>query len=293
MLTRRRFIRITAATTAGALLPLAHAQTAAPAVKPTLWQGVALGSGAELRLYHPNPAVAQSLIKRSLDEVARLEKVFSLYRDDSQIQQLNRTGSLKNPSPDLLAVLSQSRYVHRLTQGAFDPTVQTLWHLYADWFSRHPNSQTPPPHLAQAVQHIGFQHVQFSSREVRFTRPKMGITLNGIAQGYITDRITTLLEKAGLVHALVDLGELHHLDPQHRHPERVSVRDPKDPNGTRSGWITKPSPHQAATAPILTPMASSPTCSTPKQAAAAPATKASACAPTKPPLPMPCPPPLP
>ena len=194
---------------------------------------MALGSGAELRLYHPDPAVAQSLIKRSLDEVARLEKVFSLYRDDSQIQQLNRTGSLKNPSPDLLAVLSQSRYVHRLTQGAFDPTVQTLWHLYADWFSRHPNSQTPPPHLAQAVQHIGFQHVQFSSREVRFTRPKMGITLNGIAQGYITDRITTLLEKAGLAHALVDLGELHHLDPQHRHPERVSVRDPKDPNGTR------------------------------------------------------------
>ena len=130
-------------------------------------------------------------------------------------------------------MLSQSRYVHRLTQGAFDPTVQTLWYLYADWFSRHPNSQTPPPHLAQAVQHIGFQHVQFSSREVRFTRPKMGITLNGIAQGYITDRITTLLEKAGLAHALVDLGELHHLDPQHRHPERVSVRDPKDPNGTR------------------------------------------------------------
>ena len=141
MLTRRRFIRITAATTAGALLPFAHAQTAVPAVKPALWQGVALGSGAELRLYHPNPAVAQSLIKRSLDEVARLEKVFSLYRDDSQIQQLNRTGSLKNPSPDLLAVLSQSRYVHRLTQGAFDPTVQTLWHLYADWAS--PSTASP------------------------------------------------------------------------------------------------------------------------------------------------------
>ena len=233
MLTRRRFIRITAATTASALLPLARSQAASDPIKPTLWQGVALGSGAELRLYHPNPAIAQSLIKRSLDEVARLEKVFSLYRDDSQIKQLNRTGSLKNPSPDMLAVLSQSRYVHQLTQGAFDPTVQTLWNLYADWFSKHPNSKTPPPHLAQAVQHIGFQHVQFSSREVRFTRPKMGITLNGIAQGYITDRITTLLEKAGLAHALVDLGELHHLDPQHRHPERVSVRDPKDPNGTR------------------------------------------------------------
>ena len=201
MLTRRRFIRITAATTASALLPLSRAQAADSAIKPALWQGVALGSGAELRLYHPNPAVAQSLIKRSIDEVSRLEKVFSLYRDDSQIKQLNRTGSLKNPSPDLLAVLSQSRYVHQLTQGAFDPTVQSLWNLYAEWFSKHPNSKTPPPHLAAAVKHIGLQHGQFSNSEVRFTQPQMGITLNGIAQGYITDRVTQLLEKAGLAHA--------------------------------------------------------------------------------------------
>ena len=232
MLTRRRFIRITAATTASALLPLSRAQAADSAIKPALWQGVALGSGAELRLYHPNPAVAQSLIKRSIDEVSHLEKVFSLYRDDSQIKQLNRTGSLKNPSPDLLAVLSQSRYVHQLTQGAFDPTVQSLWNLYAEWFSKHPNSKTPPPHLAAAVKHIGLQHVQFSNSEVRFTQPQMGITLNGIAQGYITDRVTQLLEKAGLAHAIVDLGELRHLDPQHQHSEQASVRDPKNEKGT-------------------------------------------------------------
>ena len=50
MLTRRRFIRITAATTASALLPLSRAQAADSAIKPALWQGVALGSGAELRL---------------------------------------------------------------------------------------------------------------------------------------------------------------------------------------------------------------------------------------------------
>ena len=222
---------LTAATTAGALLPFAHAQTAVPAVKPALWQGVALGSGAELRLYHPNPAVAQSLIKRSLDEVARLEKVFSLYRDDSQIQQLNRTGSLKNPSPDLLAVLSQSRYVHRLTQGAFDPTVQTLWNAYARYFAKHPNSKTPPPHLAAALKHIGFGHVRFGSTEIRFTRPQMAITLNGIAQGYITDRITALLQHAGLTHALIDMGELRHLDIEHKYPEQISVRDPKNPKG--------------------------------------------------------------
>ena len=55
MLTRRRFIRITAATTAGALLPLAHAQTAAPAVQPAPLQGVAPVSGVDTRPLHPVP----------------------------------------------------------------------------------------------------------------------------------------------------------------------------------------------------------------------------------------------
>jgi len=229
MPTRRRFIRLTAAATAALLLPRARAQNAAP--QPVYWNGIALGSGAELRLYHPDPAAAQNLIKRSLNEVARLEKIFSLYRDDSQISRLNREGSLKNPAPELLAVLSQSRYVWQITDGAFDPTVQTLWNAYARYFAKHPNSKTPPPHLAAALKHIGFGHVRFSSTEIRFTRPQMAITLNGIAQGYITDRITALLQHAGLTHALIDMGELRHLDTEHKYPEQISVRDPKNPKG--------------------------------------------------------------
>ena len=207
MPTRRRFIRLTAAATAALLLPRARAQNAAP--QPVYWNGIALGSGADLRLYHPDPAAAQNLIKRSLNEVARLEKIFSLYRDDSQISRLNREGSLKNPAPELLAVLSQSRYVWQITDG----------------------SKTPPPHLAAALKHIGFGHVRFSSTEIRFTRPQMAITLNGIAQGYITDRITALLQHAGLTHALIDMGELRHLDTEHKYPEQISVRDPKNPKG--------------------------------------------------------------
>ena len=39
----------------------------------------------------------------------------------------------------------------------------------------------------------------------------MALTLNGIAQGYITDRITEQLKQAGLEHALVDMGEIRGL----------------------------------------------------------------------------------
>ena len=37
----------------------------------------------------------------------------------------------------------------------------------------------------------------------------MAITLNGLAQGYISDRVADLLRQGGVRHALVDLGEIN------------------------------------------------------------------------------------
>lgn len=222
--TRRRFIGITATLSATALLPQAFAQTSS--LEPVIWRGVALGADAELRLYHPNRAIAEHLIQLSLNEVARLEKIFSIYRDDSQISQLNRTGILRNPSADLLSVLSQSRSLHSHTQGAFDPTVQTLWQRHAQHFAQFPNSHSAPN--TQALrQRIGFQYVQFDGKQVAFQKPNMAMTLNGIAQGYITDRITQLLQQHGMKHALVNMGEIRHLDTLNQYAESAKIHQPR------------------------------------------------------------------
>ncbi len=65
---------------------------------------------------------------------------------------------------------------------------------------------------------------------IRFLRPGMAVTLNGIAQGYITDRITDLLKAEGIGKVLVDMGELRGLG---RHPDgrpwRVGVINPLSP----------------------------------------------------------------
>ena len=57
-----------------------------------------------------------------------------------------------------------------------------------------------------------------------------GIALNGIAQGYITDRVADLLRKEGLDDVLVDLGEIRGLG---RHadgrPWTVGLKDPLEP----------------------------------------------------------------
>ncbi|MDO5640052.1 MAG: FAD:protein FMN transferase [Neisseria sp.] len=229
--TRRRFIGITAAAATVAAVPFAARSIGALGAKmpePAIWRGIALGADAELRLYHSDPSFAESLIQKAVAEVARLEKIFSLYRDDSQLSRLNRTGRLNRPSADLLAVLSQSRDIHALTQGAFDPSIQPLWAAYAKHFTRHPGSETAPDAavLQQALGLVDFNAVHFDNQAVAFAKPGMALSFNGIAQGYITDRITEMLREAGLAQALVDMGEIRVLDSLRQTDWQAGIRNP-------------------------------------------------------------------
>ena len=233
-LTRRRFFAIAALTAAGATAPfLLNRTRSAPlptAGEPIIWKGIALGSGAELRLFGVDRKEAEILVNKVLAEVARLEKIFSLYREDSLINRLNKEGRLNNPPPDFLALLSICRDIHALTDGAFDPTVQVLWNLYADHFRRNPRAETPPsePDIRRTLKLVGFKHVVFDQKAILFEQKGMGLSLNGIAQGYITDKITALLQQHGIRQALVDMGEIRGLDLDKRHTWQVGIRNPSD-----------------------------------------------------------------
>jgi thiamine biosynthesis lipoprotein len=238
--TRRRFIRISAAAAGLALFPAAlvssSGQIAAAAADPEqhlrIWRGVALGADAILQIHHPDPAAADRLIERCLVEVARLEGIFSLYRDDSVISVLNRDGRIANPPLEFIELLGQSAEISRLTGGAFDATVQPLWDLYARHFSK-PNADPAGPakaDIAAAVRRTGVSAVEIDPGEVRFSRADMAITLNGIAQGYITDRIVGLLREAGIDRSLVDMGETRAMgDRPAGGPWIVGLEDPDHP----------------------------------------------------------------
>lgn len=207
---RRRFLRIAATFTGCAALRADRGLTA-----PTrhLWRGVALGADCEIQLYHPDALAADRLIAACVAEARRLEAVFSLYRPDSALCRLNRDATLEDPPADLLRLLSECQEMHDVTGGAFDPTVQPLWNLYASHFSRaDADPAGPGPALtAASLSHVGWKKVAFDESRVSLA-PSMALTLNGIAQGYITDRVCDLLRREGVGHTMVDMGELRALD---------------------------------------------------------------------------------
>ena len=83
-ISRRRAIGITAAAAGLHLLPFGTAKAAAELV---IWRGIAMGAAAQMQIHHTDRAAAERLIERSVAELRRLEGLFSLYRDDSALEQ--------------------------------------------------------------------------------------------------------------------------------------------------------------------------------------------------------------
>lgn len=195
-LTRRRFLAVTAA---------ACAATRVTAATPiATWRGRALGTVAEVRLVgieKPEPIFAGIEA-----ELARIDRLFSLYRTDSALVRLNRLGHLADPDPAFLELLTLARSVHRATEGAFDPTVQPLFAFNAEYAAAGRAPSPDEERRARAA--VGFDDVVFDTGNVRFARPGMAMTLNGVAQGFATDRLAALLRAEGLRNVMVNAGEI-------------------------------------------------------------------------------------
>ncbi|MFN0263963.1 FAD:protein FMN transferase [Tepidamorphus sp. 3E244] len=196
-ITRRRFIAISAATAACGISGISTA-----AASTQQWQGVALGAHAQIRLGGLEASRAQKLLIAVRNEISRLEDLFSLHRPQSALCRLNADGFLAEPAPDLLALASQVSAANSLSEGIFDPTVQPLWQTYAKAGGK-PNEDA----LAHARKLAGWHKVAVDVD--RIVLPVgAALTFNGIAQGFVTDRIADYLRRNGLSEALVEVGEI-------------------------------------------------------------------------------------
>ncbi|WP_419913088.1 FAD:protein FMN transferase [Hoeflea sp.] len=139
-------------------------------------------------------------------EIRRLEAIFSLYWPGSEITRLNTAGQLETASMEFVELLGLCDVLHEATGGTFDPTVQPLWALHA---ARSASGDVATRYeIAAARERCGWPHVSRHDRSVSFDRPHMAITLNGIAQGYITDKIAALLRSFDLHDIAIDIGEV-------------------------------------------------------------------------------------
>ena len=226
--TRRRFLKIIGLASIGAISGTALVKlTKTNILQKVTWQGIALGSPAEITIYHPNQKEAEDILSESHKKLVQLENLFSLYKENSQLSMLNKNGYVKNPHPDMLALINLSKKYAEMTDGAFDVTVQPLWNLYNEAFIK---TNKPPleSEIEKTLSLVDWRSISVSKNLINYEKEGMSSTLNGIAQGYITDKISEHLINSGINNTLVQLGEYRGIgDHPDGRPWRLLLSNPE------------------------------------------------------------------
>lgn len=228
-ITRRRLITVAAA---AAGLPLILKAGSAQARLVT-WEGTTLGAPSSIKLVAADEAKARAAIAAALNELERLEAVFSVYRADSVLSTLNRDGRVDNAPADFVALLAKSLELARVSGGVYDPTIQPVWQTYFRHFTAsNPDADGPARRdIDAALALVDWRNVRIDGGTVAFAKPGMALTLNSGAQGFITDKVTDVLRGHGFDRMLVDMGEPRALSTR---PDgsawRIGIANPADPN---------------------------------------------------------------
>src|SRR5262245_58485755 len=143
----------------------------------------------------------------ALDEIDRLEDQLTVYREHSEVSNLNRRAAYEPVVAEqrLFDLLSLCERLTHETEGSFDVSVGAL--IKAWGFYRRAGRVPSDDERAEVMSRVGMSHVALDpeNRSVDFRRPGIEINLGSIGKGYALDRIVGLLRgeweiTSGLVH---------------------------------------------------------------------------------------------
>ena len=187
-----------------------------------------LGTAVTVTVVHTDADEARAMVNGALNEIERLEGVFSRYRADTPVARLNRDGRVTNAPGELIEVVSSALDYSRMTDGAFDVTVAPVLNLYV---SRFAVTDLPPSdaEVSAAMALVGWHGLRVDGRTIELERSGMAITLDAIAKGFVVDRAVAALTAAGADKVIVEAGGDIATRAHGDDPWQVAIQNPHDP----------------------------------------------------------------
>jgi thiamine biosynthesis lipoprotein len=143
---------------------------------------------------------------RAIDDVLRIERKYSRFRDDSVVAAINRAagGAPVAIDAETAALMGYAKTCFDQSEGRFDITAGALQRAWD--FARKPARRPEAAALRDALAQVGFGDVEWDASRVRLPRAGMAIDFGGIGKEYAADRVATIAQEAGARHGLVNLG---------------------------------------------------------------------------------------
>ncbi|MEI3507392.1 MAG: FAD:protein FMN transferase [Anaerotignum faecicola] len=141
----------------------------------------------------------EDLLIDAEQEVKRLEKLFSVTDEDSDIEQINDNAGDKavTVSADTLALLKAGKQLGKATNNAFDMAIYPIvkaWGFTENEYTI-PTQETLDELLP--LTKVSNVTIDEDASTVYLEKEGMAVDLGGIAKGYASDKLAELLKKKG------------------------------------------------------------------------------------------------
>jgi thiamine biosynthesis lipoprotein len=167
---------------------------------------LAMGTFVSMTLIHSSKDEAEEAMGMAFQEIHRLTALLNRFDNNTAVGQLNKDGYLKDIPPEMTEVVATALRYHQISQGAFDITVKPLVDLFEEKLGGKNHLPPTQKETKQALELVGSQKVRLGEGKIVFQKPGMGITLDGIAKGFIVDRVSEHLSRHKIENHLINAG---------------------------------------------------------------------------------------
>lgn len=164
-----------------------------------------LGTSLDVVITTPNRQDAEKALQAIQTEIARLDQILSVWREDSEISQLNREQSI-SASPELYEVIAACEQWRSATCGGFDARLGQLIEL---WEQGNDVQRLDLNTQETLLQQLKKQSIELNSQTQQITTASViKIVPDAYAKGYVIDRALIAAQQAvpHLQGILVDIG---------------------------------------------------------------------------------------
>ena len=187
-----------------------------------------MGTFVSMTLLHTSRDRAQEAMEMAFNEIDRLTRDMNRFDQTTAVAQLNQEGRLTDVPPDMLRVMKRALTYHRISNGAFDISVKPVVDLFKENFSRKKHTPPTEKEIHDALLLVDASKIHMEGNAIFLKKPGMGITLDGIAKGYIVDMAAEILSKHHMENFLINAGgDIRTMGRrQDGKPWTVAVQDP-------------------------------------------------------------------
>ncbi len=187
-----------------------------------------LGTIVSITALGPSEDQSEEAISMAFEEIERLSKIMSRFDPGTPLARINHKGFLDDVPPELVLIIEKSRYYYNVSNGIFDITVKPLLDLLEKESIGSKNSLPDREKIAETLKLVDARLIRVNGKSISLQKEGMGVTLDGIAKGYIVDRAAEKLAEKGIKHALLNAGgDIRTIgDKGNNKPWKIAIRDP-------------------------------------------------------------------